>query len=647
MLTGSRPDGGVTPPAPTGVVVRGWPAVWRDPIAAAVDRWSAGHGFPAGPAEWRGDAVVVAVTNSGTDAVQRADEAPEPVTLAVHHSGGAVFIGPVTRPGVRGCARCAALRRRAVTADPHHSAVLRSAGDPPPSVAVDLVARLVATDLAKLPGTGSFRRVDLRTLAVSRHRFLPDPGCERCGDVPADDPAAATIAVRPRPKLDPVTSRTRDVMAGAAQLLDTYVDPVAGVIRRLKTQPGATPPRAVAFLSSTRGHEAQQGWGRTATEPGARVTAVLEAMERLGGEAPGGRRTVTRGSFREVSAAAIDPRTFGLYPDERYDDPDLPFERYDDDLVLDWVWGYSFARGEPVLVPEQYAYYASHSAQRRRFVYEISNGCALGSNLEEAVLHGVLEVAERDAFLMTWYARMPVPRIDLDSARDRRVTTLTTYLRQTTGYDIALYSSMLEQRIPCVFAMAVGTAPGRPRVFCAGGSALVAENAALGALYELSHLLAQASVYNEDQRRRAAAMISDPGLVRSMGDHSLLYCHEDAFDRFGFLVSGSRRVTFADVADRTSWPPATDLTADLAELVGRYRDEGLDVVAVDQTTPEHRAGGLACVKVIIPGTLSMTFGHRNRRVDGVPRLLRVPHRLGYASRVLGPADINPHPHPFP
>jgi ribosomal protein S12 methylthiotransferase accessory factor len=77
------------------------------------------------------------------------------------------------------------------------------------------------------------------------------------------------------------------------------------------------------------------------------------------------------------------------------------------------VWAHSFARGEAVLLPERYAYYgldrSSHRTEEqildRPFVYEISNGCAIGSCLEEVILHGLLEVAERDAFLMTWLTR--------------------------------------------------------------------------------------------------------------------------------------------------------------------------------------------------------------------------------------------------
>jgi len=61
---------------------------------------------------------------------------------------------------------------------------------------------------------------------------------------------------------------------------------------------------------------------------------------------------------------------------------------------------------------------------------------------------------------------------------------------------------------------------------------------------------------------------------------------------------------------------------------------------VQQTTDEHRAGGFDCVKVVVPGTLPMTFGHSLRRTDGIPRILDVPVTLGYRDRPLQPFEIN-------
>ena len=70
------------------------------------------------------------------------------------------------------------------------------------------------------------------------------------------------------------------------------------------------------------------------------------------------------------------------------------------------------------------------------------------------------------------------------------------------------------------------------------------------------------------------------------------------------------------------------------------------MIVVNQTAPEHRAFGLHCVKVLIPGTLPLTYGHGRRRLRNLPRLLTVPHRLGHTDGPLSVADINQLPHPF-
>ncbi len=71
---------------------------------------------------------------------------------------------------------------------------------------------------------------------------------------------------------------------------------------------------------------------------------------------------------------------------------------------MDWVWGYSFLKERPILIPELLAYYSL--GYEEGFVYETSNGCALGGSLEEAIFYGIMEIVERDSFLMTWYAEL-------------------------------------------------------------------------------------------------------------------------------------------------------------------------------------------------------------------------------------------------
>jgi ribosomal protein S12 methylthiotransferase accessory factor len=582
--------------------------------------------------------------------------------LPVHTELSHLVIGPAELPGVPGCVDCADLRRqrsgqhgsgRRAVRQRHGDALASRPSSWLTGLAADLAGALVADEVSRLatdPGTARTRLamlyVDLETLRITTHPLLADPLCGHCGRVPDDAPDLAVISLEPRPKPAPGVYRVRAIGDELDSLEATFVDSQTGLIRTLTT--GHAGGLAVAEAPmGLRSGGTEAGWGRTRSYRASRQTALLEALERYGGLQPGGKRTVVHASYADVREQAIDPRTLGLHPQESYRRPNFPYRAFAETAVCGWVWGYSFARREPVLVPEPYGYFRSRHADPP-FVFESSNGCALGGCREEAILYGILEVAERDAFLMTWYARLPVPRIDLGSARDRTIPLIAEAMSAQTGHEIMAFDISLEQGVPCVWAMAVDRTgdPGRPKAVCAAGSHLEWERAIENALSELGPILSDQVNRYPGQRDRASRMVDDPALVTTMADHSLLYAHPAAFARLDFLTGTTETRSVAELGQPTGFANA-DLRDDLGELLRRFLSTGLDVVVVDQTTPEHRAGDLFCVKVIVPGMLPMTFGHDFRRVDGIPRLYRVPRLLGYVDEPLTPADINPDPHPFP
>ncbi|WP_309114237.1 TOMM precursor leader peptide-binding protein [Saccharothrix sp.] len=574
--------------------------------------------------------------------------------LPVRVDGPHVRIGPLVRPGVPGCDTCADRRWETNRADgPGWAALRREFGDDPvdapnplvTAVTARAIVEVVVDELARPDGRtlGAVLVFSLTTGLLTRHPFLPDPQCPDCAHPPADTRSAAEIRRRPLPKPDPSTLRASTLDGRWPDLFESYVDSRTGLVGSLSSGAPYGIPTAVARLGPPRPDaEHRHGYGRSRDFRTARLTAITEALERYGNRRPLGRRTVVTAPHTEVADHAIDPRDLGLYPDDWYDQPGFPFARFDPDRPVAWVWGFSFGRGEPVLVPESYAYYGARTrSQDTRMVYECSNGCALGSCLEEAVLHGLLEVAERDAFLMTWYARLPVPRLDLDSAVDRRIPVTAEFVRQRRGYTMSAYSITLEQRVPAVMVLAVD-ALNRPDVPRHGFSAAAhpdPERALLTALTDAAAGIG--SRMGRFDAGKAARMVADVDEVREMADHALLYGHPGTVWRLSFL-EGTKRLTLPELRARTAWPTHHDLGDDLAELVRRYAASGLDVVAVDITAPEQRAGGFAAAKVIVPGTLPMTFGHRYRRTHGLPRLRTVPRLLGH-----GVGGLNPYPHPFP
>ncbi|MFD4459726.1 TOMM precursor leader peptide-binding protein [Nocardia sp. NPDC058480] len=590
-------------------------------------------------------------------------EPPVRPRIDVHTELGRVVIGPYERPGIPGCAQCVRWRRgHARQAPRQFDQIVENNRDllaARPSawltaLAAATVGAITADEVRRLgrgapPRTdGAILLVDLADLTVSRHRYLPDPRCPACGQLPDDTAEAARIVFTPQRKLAPDVARIRSIEDDLDMLEDTFIDPEMGFIPHIDRGTLGGLIVVSAPFRVPDGNLVEIGGGRSRSYRASELVAILEALERLGGARPGGKRTTVRASLADLRGqAALDPRTVGLHPESSYATAGFLFRRFTEREVCHWVWGYSLTRESPVLVPETLVYYRldQRTPTGRGFCYEISNGCALGSGLAEAILHGVLEVVERDAFLLTWYARVPVARFDLDSARDTEVRLTAAAIEAQTGFRVSAFDTTMEAGIPSVWALALNPAGVWPAATCAAGSSLDPQRAVLNALRELGPTVEQHLARPPADEQRAARMVDDPTMVITMDDHSLLYAHPAALERFAFLTGATETRAVPSLID-----PAfrhDDLVDDLRCVLDRFTRAGLEVIVVDQTTLEHRAAGLACVKVLVPGAIPMTFGYSHRRIDGLDRLLDVPYKLGYTRHRSTYDDLNPHPHPFP
>ena len=580
--------------------------------------------------------------------------------LPVRAELGRVVIGPVELPGTTGCGTCFELRRgrcrpnaeeHRLLFEQHGTRLAQRPSSWLTALGCDTVSTLVTDEMRRVEdGHGRTRNavlyVDLEHLTVTPHRFLPEPRCPDCGSLPEDAPEE--LALEPRPKSDPGTYRIRRVLDDLDELPELYLDEQSGLLRRPQRQDQGGLAVATADLPRRSARRVETGTGRDSAYRSSELLAILEGLERWGGLEPGAKSTVVEARYGDLPGPAVDPSSLGTHPEQNYWIPGFPFRMFSEDQSTRWVWGYSFARHEPVLVPETAAYHGipQRTAVDRPFVQELSNGCALGSSLEEAVLHGLLEVAERDAFLMTWYARLPAPRIDLRGARDREVPLRAAAISLATGYDVLAFDTTLENRIPCTGVMAVSPEDrdDRPKAVCAAGSHPTLEGALLDALGELGPVLAGQLRRFPADADRARRMAQDARLVATKADHATLYGAPEAFERLRFLVESPNR---RELSTDTGGFGNGDLSVDLDEMLERYLGRGMDVVVVDQTGPEHRAGGFRCAKVLVPGALPLTYGHAHRRVEGLPRLYEVPRLLGHTSAPRDESSINPHPHPFP
>lgn len=372
-------------------------------------------------------------------------------------------------------------------------------------------------------------------------------------------------------------------------------------------------------------------FGRANNYRDAELGALLEALERKA-STDTGQLEVVRGSCSRLCREhpLLDPLSLVQpRPEDLRHVPGLV--PYDPDLPIEWVWGYSFRRQGPVLVPAAHAFLGY--AGRPRFVNETSSGTALGASLEEALLHALFEVLERDAFLMTWYTRAPARRIDPEALGRREVGVQLDWAARL-GYEARLYDITQEAGLPTVWALLVRTDGGAPYSLSGAAAHARTWRAARAALTEvLTSLQLTFDLYDPGRARQC---LHDPGAVEGELHHYLRFAHPESAVLLDFLSGEAVAPSSLEARDR-GWPGG--ITAKLVVLVERLLRHHPDVVFVDLTPPALRGHGLRCVRALVPDALPLAFGHRQRRVHACARLRR---------RLPPGADLEPlfTPHPF-
>ncbi|PDY93714.1 TOMM precursor leader peptide-binding protein [Bacillus toyonensis] len=615
------------------------------------------------------------------------DELPENINLAlvlhdgspstIHHDAELVFrsnhipwlraftsfgegvIGPYIRPLATGCTHCADGRRFIAGFDQQEmwelqrKYALKSEHVTRRDVratqnGILQMCQLIHAETEKILAHGhsslenELILLNLQTLQCTRHSFLPDPLCPICSNLPADTADAAQISLQPSLKTSAETYRCRSIHELNTFLTRDYLDYRVGMLNG-KMQHSLLPFADVIInMPLMFGNEGVAG--RTHSFALSEATAILEGLERYCGMSPRGKKTNVHSSFHDLEDHALNPLTLGVHANEHYNRDSFPFKPFDPDYEQNWVWGYSLSQNKPLLVPESIAYYSL--GHRDAFVYETSNGCSIGGSLEEAIFHGILEIVERDAFLLTWYAELPLSRLDLSSANDTELQLMIQRLRTITGYELHVFNATMEHGIPSLWVIAKNTRANGMNVVCAGGSHLDPIRAIKSAIHEIAGMLLIADDELEQKREYYEKCLQDPYLVNKMEDHSMLYGLKETEERLHFLLRDDAPVqSFQEMNALQSFD--MDLTSDLHQLLNRLHQSGLEVIVVDQTVPLIEQNGLHCVKVMIPGMLPMTFGHHLTRVTGLDRVYTVPMTLGYRAEPLTNEQLNPHPHPFP
>jgi ribosomal protein S12 methylthiotransferase accessory factor len=430
-----------------------------------------------------------------------------------------------------------------------------------------------------------------------------------------------------------------------------YVNPVCGALglqARHRLECTTTAPTIGHLAVRGDGYMHNSFWGGHAYNyDDSVVLGILEGLERHAGMRPRRVATAVVDTYENLAAEALDPAECGVYTDEFYAGNPY-YVRYTPQLKIPWVWGYSLRDKRPLLVPENMTYYHVNRSLNK-FLQECSNGCAVGSCIEEAIFFGLLELIERDAFVISWYGKASLPEIDPESCASTATRIMVDRIA-LYGYDVRLFDTRIEFPVPVVTAVGVRR-NGGPGTLCVGaGTNLDPESAVRAALGEIANTIPGFDVHSARETDELREMAGDFDLVTALDDHPRLFGLPEMARHADFLLAGpAPRKPMDDIY--RDWnqrrPRGQELLNDLQFCLDRVIAAGFDVIVVDQTSPEQMDAGVRGACVIVPGLIPVDFGWGRQRALHMPRLRSAFRRAGWRSTDLDDTELNRVPHPFP
>jgi ribosomal protein S12 methylthiotransferase accessory factor len=347
---------------------------------------------------------------------------------------------------------------------------------------------------------------------------------------------------------------------------------------------------------------------------------------------------IVRATAAELGAAAVAPERFALFCAEQYAHPRFPFVPFTRDTQIPWIDGWAVDTGQSVWVPAELVFLADPVAPgEQRIGYATSSGAACAESESDAVLRGLLELCERDAFMIVWAARLALPL--LEWSRDPALLDLDRRYFAPAGLRYSAVDLSAVHGIPSVLGVVRAPAGASAVLGVGAGTAATIERAWWKALAEAFGT--RTSAANRVAAGEGEALRDDGANVLTIDDHILFHARANRAAAAAFLDSSSQCVDVRDVA-----PLPDGLDAQVRDLAGRIAVAGSTAYAVDVTAPDVATLGLRVVKTLAPELCALDVPHPARFL-GSARLRTVPAELGLTDRPLSLSDLNPDPHPFP
>ncbi|ALT68337.1 YcaO-related McrA-glycine thioamidation protein [Methanobrevibacter millerae] len=315
--------------------------------------------------------------------------------------------------------------------------------------------------------------------------------------------------------------------------------------------------------------------GKGISSEHAKASAMMEGFERYSAEKQC--ENLVTGTVSEISSKGntIDVESLNLPKDFKKENIEL--------FNLEWNICHDLISGDDYYVPSNAIYhpYVLEDNSCKSLFKSNTNGLASGNSLEEAILHGMFEVIERDAWSIFELTHKNYKQIDLDSIESETVNDAISKFSEN-DIKIKLMDFTADVNIPTIAASADDTLLKDAGLLTLGiGTHLDPEVAVLRALTEVAQSRAtQIHGAREDTVRADFARTA--GYERMKRINKYYFQEED------------EKIRLSDIENRSTDSITKDIDIVLDELKSNEIEH---VLYYDLTRPELNVN---VVRVIIP-----------------------------------------------
>jgi ribosomal protein S12 methylthiotransferase accessory factor len=308
----------------------------------------------------------------------------------------------------------------------------------------------------------------------------------------------------------------------------------------------------------------------------AQVSITMEAIERYCSEfRPEYRERLVKGSYRNLKSKfnVLDPRDLIL---SRLSD-------YDDGKEIYWIWGCDLSKEEDILVPACAVYHPYHE-DNILLMSTHTNGIAAGNTMEEAVIHGLAEVIERDAWSIAQYSRQFHDAIFIEDVPENEFIIGIFERFEKANIEIVAKDLTTDVGMPVVAAFSRDLLHLTMAPIDGFGAHVDPRVATVRALLEIA--------------TTRALFIQKYGL-EGMCDTVPLYLRDGEDEDPRFYAHLQKGIKELEVGY------SSDILVDIQNMISRLQSRGLNrLIAVDLTRSDV---GIPTVRMIVPGMEAYCF----------------------------------------